>query len=795
MIYKISQISNIATALLYPYRIVRTASNKLNELLRYSEQFTGQLVNPVVKNGVFEYVIDIELNPNKIPFIEFINPDLIPETADIYEVETTEDKLTVRSSRALSAPVDISVYEVYSLQYIADLLAKLGADLDNDSASLDDTDAETGDIKLKGRWIIAEGVKVPDLVIIDKAEDGLVYGDSECVLSGAVSSQLLVNPSQRILESMLKCITDQLTIKIVDKLHRVIQDFYNGLITIESNSETLVVKNCNAIIQFNKLDCKALIIDNCPFVFFKSDTCRIDTVEIRHSTVTIDTDAEIKRIMLSRISTVNQVRCKLETLLLLEAGSAYYVPELNDDNTIEHIESKAVQGQLCVNDQPVYLHHQNVSFRRGQVEDPLPISELKVDITISGGDTPTPSGKIYSPFTDWYWSGDSRVVQMIAATGTDGKGYGGQALSKLQEVQSEIESEGVQHNILLWWGVNGLHSSAQAYADVYKAIANTVGDNAMVFVGTVGFCPNGSGSGRVDGGAGQALDPFNEQIEEFNADLKTALTNTANIHVLDINKYIHELEDEHGAAWLTSDNLHYLPDASQAIYDWVCNQITNVKSIEVDTRFTPADFIEYVSVDISDTYMGTLPTVDTIESNIGLGIMYGICLSEYGDNPVGWLYARIFRTYLMLGYYKVFSHNLTDEGRALLNPETSIWSFGDLYSESGLLNKVHSTGSNEGLTNFYYMIKYGRVMTGYTEDMDDIDKMRVIAGGTPTGNNSETGCPQDGQFHENWYAAGIVDARWIYDSWSSWIPYGTHRMTYYADQRSGQGGTINPNIR
>ena len=385
MVYKISQISNLATALLYPYRIVRTANNMLNELLRYSEQFTAQLVSPVVNNGVFEYNVEIELNPNKIPFIEFINPDLIPEIADIYEIETFEDKLTVRTSRALSQPVDIAIYEVYSLQYIAELLSKLGADLDNNSTALDDAESDAGNIKIKGKWIIADNVRVPNLVMIDKADDGLVYGDSDYMLSGSLSSQQLINPAQKTLETMIKCLTDQLTIKIVDKLNRIIQGFYNGLLTIDSNAETLVIKNCNAIIQLNKLNCKTLIIDNCPFVFFKSDTCKIDTVEIRHSTVTIDTDADIKRIMLSRISTVNQVRCKLETLLLLEAGSTYYVPELNDDNTIEHVESKAIQGQFCINDKPVILHHQNVSFKRGQVEDPLPVSELKVDITISGG--------------------------------------------------------------------------------------------------------------------------------------------------------------------------------------------------------------------------------------------------------------------------------------------------------------------------------------------------------------------------------------------------------------------------
>lgn len=385
MIYKISEVSNLETALLYPYRILRTASNILCELLRYSEPFVTQLTDYTTKSGIIEYSVDIELNPNKVPFIEFLNADLLPESADIFEVETTETKLIIRTERILSKPVDIAVYEVYSLQQISDLLSELGAALDSKSADIADTKTGIEDIQIQGKWVISDNARIPDLVMIDKADDGLLYGDANCILSGAVSSQQLVNPSQRILESMLKCLTDQLTIKIIDKRNRVFEGFYNGLLTVDSNSDILVFRNCNAVIQLNKLDCNTVIIDNCSFVFFKDDSCKVGTLEIRHSTVTINSDTEIDRIMLSRLSTVNQVRCKLETLLLLEAGSTYYVPELNDDNTIEHVEIKAIQGQFCVNDKPVYLHHQNVSFRRGQVEDPMPVTELKVDITISGG--------------------------------------------------------------------------------------------------------------------------------------------------------------------------------------------------------------------------------------------------------------------------------------------------------------------------------------------------------------------------------------------------------------------------
>ena len=85
-------------------------------------------------------------------------------------------------------------------------------------------------------------------------------------------------------------------------------------------------------------------------------------------------------------------------------------------------------------------------------------------------------------------------------------------------------------------------------------------------------------------------------------------------------------------------------------------------------------------------------------------------------------------------------------------------------------------------------------MTGYAKDTVDIDKMRIIAGGAPTGNNSETGCPQDGNFHENYYASGIVDAIWIYDSPCDLVTSGTRRMTYYSATSTRNPSSINPNI-
>jgi hypothetical protein len=499
---------------------------------------------------------------------------------------------------------------------------------------------------------------------------------------------------------------------------------------------------------------------------------------------------------------------KITEIGFIEAGSTFVYDTPTSKNSIDIIDAHSLQGLFYTlkppKDKPylddIFLSQKPISFQRGQVEDPVPISEAIVHIYLNQRGTPsggggTSDGRIYSPFTDWYWSGDSRTVGLIGVTGTAGEGFGGMGLSTLKDNSDKIKSEAKNYNLIFWWGVNGLEDG---YSAVYKDIANSLGDQSTVFVGTVGRVMNtGGGTLGTEGGWGDTtVDDFNEKIKNWNEKLKSELSGVSNIHVLDIWKFIEDLLDEKTELELAAgagNGLHYSADLYQRVYDWVCSQITNVEGIEVDTKYTPFD--EYVTKDLSDSYLGELPDLQNIDNNVGLGIMYGISLNEYGDTPVGWLYARMFRTFLMLGMYKKnFSKNLTEEGRALLNPDTDAWSFGLYYNESGLLSTARNSGSQEGLSNFYYMLKYGGVMTGYNKDTVDIDKMRIIAGGAPTGNNSETGCPQDGNFHENYYASGKVDAIWIYDSPCDLVTSGSGRMTYYSDRSTSNPSRINPNI-
>lgn len=602
MIYQLSQVSNRDTQVLYFYRILRHSSTELSELYRYSNPdiFNLEVAEEIKDSDKIRYAYHLQIaeKPNRVPYLEFKadDEDELRNIQSLTEVEVLPNELVIYSdNNQLTEKTQVSVYWIPTLAFIEQLQDKIKSIL----GDLGDRNSRDSDLikklSVSGDYVLnAEGL-IPNLVSIGEDEVGLIYDDSHYKLSGALQTQVIMNPTQVAVSSLLK--THIGTLEIHDNMNesKVYQGFHGGCIELSGKFRTLVLKDITSIVFLTAISAVSLIIDNCPAVMFRKDLSTegssglIENLELRNSYVTVNQPITIDSVRCYRQSTLVQIKGSVNQIGFIEAGSNLVYDTPGSQNQIEEIRSSALQGLFYTSNPPeempyldeVFLAQKPISFQRGQVEDPVPMSQAEVSIYLKNGSGPgpgpSPSGKIYSPFTSWYWSGDSRTVQLIAQTHTDGKGYGGESLPKLIEVQSEIETEGVQHNIILWWGVNGLDYGAAAYADVYKAIANTVGNNAMVFVGNVGHCPNGTGSGKVDGGAGQDLVPFNESIKQFNTDLATALSGVSNIHLLDIDSYIQQLEDDKGAAWLTNDNLHYKPEASQAIYDWVCNQITNVE--------------------------------------------------------------------------------------------------------------------------------------------------------------------------------------------------------------------------
>lgn len=821
MIYQLGQVSNRDTQVLYFYRILRHNANNLGELYRYEDPETLVLEKPIEVTlddvRMLEYHLDIPERTNRIPYIEFLSEDesILQKISELTELEVKSDELIIRGTlEGEVESVQVAIYWVPSLAYIekmqTDIESVLG-DLRNKANTLSGLIDGIGG---NADYVVNLEGLVPNLVDIGSDNIGLIYDDSHYRLSGSLSSQLLISPGQSVISSLLKSQTGTLTVRDLSRDSKVYQGFYGGCLALSGTYTSLILKDITSTVFLNNIIADLVLIENCSAVIFRESldvegsSANVTRLEVRNSYLTIYQDISIRSLWCYRRSTVVLKKGIIGEIGFVEAGSSLVIDHPADDNKINLIKTTRLQGLFYASNptekypylEEIYLADKPISFQRSQVDDPIPVSKAIVDIhlqgNISGSPQSGPSGRIYSPFTNWYWSGDSRTVGLINTTHTDGQGFGGKGLSTLIDQKNNIVAGAQNHNLALWWGVNGLENG---YAPVYQEIADSLGNNGMTFVCTVGrvFDTNSGGTLGDEGGYGSiTIVEYNEKIKAWNENLKSELSSSNNIHILDVWKFIEDCLGTYTELELAAgkgNGLHYSGKLNQLIYDWVCEQITNSKSIQVDPHYSP--FPEYIGKDLSDAYMGPLPNIQNIENNIGLGIMYGISLSEYGNNPVGWLYARLFRTYLMLGWYIKFSTNLTEEGRALLNPKTNAWSFGGFYSESSLLRKVKSNGTQAGLENFYYLVKLGGVMTGYEEGMDDLDKMRLIAGGAPTGNNSLTGCPQDGQFHENFFARGLVDARWIYDSTSSWIyPIGTGRMTYYSDKSVENPRQLNPNI-
>ena len=173
------------------------------------------------------------------------------------------------------------------------------------------------------------------------------------------------------------------------------------------------------------------------------------------------------------------------------------------------------------------------------------------------------------------WTGDSRTEQMhnyfpdleVVAT------KGGMTISYFNDHYSEAKAK-IGYNIFCWYGVNGAtKDEADKTAEAYNKLAADLKGKSQVFAGTIGHCPNGSGSNRVDGGCGQSLEGQNKGVEEFNAELKTKLS--SDIILIDTYSYIKKLEDEMGAAAMSTDNLHYTKECSEKIKDYVTQQINS----------------------------------------------------------------------------------------------------------------------------------------------------------------------------------------------------------------------------
>lgn len=611
MIYQISQVSNRDIQLLYFYRILRHSSTNLNELYRYDNPdvfFLDKCEEVIIEDRVmYEYHLSATQVMNRIPYLEFMNEDEeeLKHIEDLIEVEVQANELIIRgNTNKLTKNTSVSVYWVPSLQYINKIQKQIEAIIGNLEERYENDKNLIDKINVSSGYVMNVNGLVPNLANIGEDSTGLIYDDSRYRLSGSLSEQLLVNPPQSLISSILKSHTGDLQIRDNLGESKVYQGFYGGRIKLSGKFKTLVLKDITSIVLLSGMSADKIIIENCPAVMFRTDikaegkSHTIKRLEVRNSYLTIYQSIVIESIWCYRRSTVVLKKGKITAIGFIEAGSTFVYDTPSSKNSIDIIDAHSLQGLFYTIKPPenkpylddIFLSQKAISFQRGQVEDPVPISEAIVHIYLNQRGTPsggggTSDGRIYSPFTDWYWSGDSRTDGLIKVVRCAGKGYPSEGLSQLRKITGEIVSGGTQKNILLWWGVNGLN---EGYAEVYEQIAQSAGTNSVVFVATVGRVfntsdkPDSEDTMNQEGGAGStSIETFNNNIKTFNENLKTALSSYSDIHVLDVWDYIENtLMKEYSQMELAANvgnGLHYSATCYQKIYDWVCSQITNVE--------------------------------------------------------------------------------------------------------------------------------------------------------------------------------------------------------------------------
>lgn len=434
MIYQINEVSNRDTQVLHFYRILRQESNTLGQLYRYEVPDCFTLPEPVaidIDGEVwYEYSLPAPTKNDRIPYLEFASESEseLKHIEDLIEVEATTDSLIIRGkTNELTSDTSVSVYWLPSLSYIEKMQGYIASQLDVLKARQAALLAGSAGLGLSSEYLVADGL-VPNLVSIERDEIGLIYGDSHYKLSGSLEEQLLVNPSQYTVSGLLKSHNGKLTIQDYQNESKVYQGFYGGVLALSGKYKTLVLSNITSTIFLDEINADRIILENCPGVIFRNSLDKegqsgvVKKLEVRNSYLTIYQPIQIQEIYCYRRSSVIQKKGIINSVGFVEAGSTLILDKPDLDNKMEDLRITRLQGLFyALNPEKdsyldeIFMAQKPISFQRGSVDDPIPMSEAVVNIYVKHTKTPPsptpepPSGDIPDAPTDthagviWNW--------------------------------------------------------------------------------------------------------------------------------------------------------------------------------------------------------------------------------------------------------------------------------------------------------------------------------------------------------------------------------------------------------
>lgn len=863
MFYDVGSVTNRNIQLLYEYRILREPSDNLSAICRDSTPQETSTLSWSISNReiegyeqVYEATLD-EITPqdNCVPFLEFHPEDDVDWKwiADFIDVEVDSGVVKIYSTTDYLTSIPMSVYWCYSLRHIDSMLTDILKDLDKLVKEYDKLEDEIRNFKDTGRYLKRPEGLIPNLVKIQNTAEGSDLVDSLYRIMTAESNRLFVNMTQDNLNHMEHIFNETVEFRFLNQDHYVLDDFTVQVMLI-SGSGDLVLKNIRGQVLVTRWRGTVTVID-CPEVHLTAvrsgGICRLKKLQIsKGSTVYLENQVHvIDDLAMFADSVCRHWRANVKSLSYVGPGCTYWccaqvsVPgrvqlaEYTDaSNTVFDFNLHDIVGSFISDfDDIMLVGFKNLTPRLGNSDaEPQPgmyVSYWKATYSsyVPGGDTPGDGGMSEITVDNlkcWVWMPNNHdnvglilcvpgvqageeeatnlfgawkavtIVRPRAACLFLQRPSAGALPSKdaiLQTIQSLQTTYNLGSN--LWYF--GFSAGANAYSTVstwttFKgAVLIDCDDSSAANFTTVGLEKLMVVQGAMH--IGSAYEKYRNVVPEF---------------------VMYDYNGEHTHAsvnfWTPSDSeatyqtiaggyYESIPDNPPNGLVWLCGGQALPDGGDAPDLSKYTVFPEYLQTVISDAYMGILPSdVQNIDQNQGLAIMYGISLYEYGDNQVGWAYAKMFRTYLMAGCKSAtgtFSHNLNEEAALVMHPTNPAdpWGFENLYTVSGLISKCKTTGSTEGMQNFYNMIKNPGVY-GITDDV-----LTTICSYGSTGNNSNTGCPNDGQFHYDFPGkSGIVDkCIYAYDSTSELVTAGTHRITYYCSYYARDrwnSGNQNPNL-
>lgn len=236
--YPINEISNRDLALLYSYRILRKPSDFLSAALLsdtpvVTEIFEGAVTDLEYNNEpVYAFPLDVNLDDSAIPYLEFdVKNDI--DRKKLESLLYLDNGIIYSKSSKFTEPVQVRIYQVNSLDSIKNAVTEYLANLDN----LNLADLQELIQDLRNRSVTAYDITGTDnnLVQYRTGTDKVYIVDSHYMITSALDSQLLVNPSQELLMSLPRRLKHSIDISITDGGSRYLSSFSGHSINISGN--------------------------------------------------------------------------------------------------------------------------------------------------------------------------------------------------------------------------------------------------------------------------------------------------------------------------------------------------------------------------------------------------------------------------------------------------------------------------------------------------------------------------------------------------------------------------------